>query len=140
MIRVTGGQASLPPQPNVLVWRGDDRLSSSIPPGKRRSTLCGYLAGGLVPRFQRSNAQIPGYQARTFPAARQRIAYPVQALGGSGKAFGCFLSFPGRAYTGRMVDKTYLVCFKPPSLALQHVDASRFEIHGEHLVFVDSLP
>jgi hypothetical protein len=45
---------------------------------------------------------------------------------------------PGRAYTGRMVDKTYLVCLKPPSLALQHVDASRFEIHGEHLVFVDS--
>jgi hypothetical protein len=44
---------------------------------------------------------------------------------------------PGRAYTGRMVDKTYLVCLKPPSLALQHVDASRFEIHGEHLVFVD---
>jgi hypothetical protein len=37
-----------------------------------------------------------------------------------------------------MVDKTYLVCLKPPSLALQHVDASRFEIHGEHLVFVDS--
>jgi hypothetical protein len=25
-----------------------------------------------------------------------------------------------------------------PGLALQHVDASRFEIHGEHLVFVDS--
>jgi hypothetical protein len=95
VIRVTGGQASLPPQPNVLVWRGDDRLSSSSPPGKRRSTLCGYLAGCLVLRFQRSNGQIPGYQARTSPPPRQRIAYPVQALGGSGKAFGCFLSSQG---------------------------------------------
>ena len=136
MIRVTGGQASLPPQPNVLVWRGDGRLSSSIPPGKRRSTLCGYLAGCLVLRFQRSNGQIPGYQARIFPPARQRISYRFQGLGGFGKAFGCFLR--ARAYTGRMVDKTYLVCLKPPSLALQHVDAARFEIHGEHLVFVDS--
>lgn len=41
-------------------------------------------------------------------------------------------------YTDRMADKTYLVCLKPPSLALQHVAASRFEIRGEHLVFVDS--
>jgi hypothetical protein len=55
---------------------------SSILPGKRRSTLYGYLAGCLVLRFQRSNGQIPGYQARTFPPARQRIAYRVQALGG----------------------------------------------------------
>jgi hypothetical protein len=60
---------------------------SSILPGKRRSTLCGYLVGSLVLRFQRSNGQIPGYQVRTFPPARQRIAYRVQALGESGKAF-----------------------------------------------------
>jgi hypothetical protein len=57
--------------------------------------LCGYLAGCLVLRFQRSNGQIPGYQARTSPPARQRIAYRVQALGGSGKAFRCFLSSRG---------------------------------------------
>ena len=37
-----------------------------------------------------------------------------------------------------MADKTYLVCLKPPSEVLQRVAASRFEIHGEHLVFVDS--
>ena len=38
----------------------------------------------------------------------------------------------------RMVNKTYLVRLKPPSFALQRVAASRCEIHGEHLVFVDS--
>jgi hypothetical protein len=37
-----------------------------------------------------------------------------------------------------MAEKTYLVRLKPPSLALQHVSASRFEIQGEHLAFVDS--
>ena len=37
-----------------------------------------------------------------------------------------------------MTEKTYLVRLKAPSLALQQVTASRFEIHGEHLVFVDS--
>jgi hypothetical protein len=37
-----------------------------------------------------------------------------------------------------MADKTYLVRLKRPSLAFQHVAASRFEIHFEHLVFVDS--
>ena len=37
-----------------------------------------------------------------------------------------------------MTEKTYLVRLKAPSLALQHVAASRFEIHGEHLVFVNS--
>jgi hypothetical protein len=37
-----------------------------------------------------------------------------------------------------MADKTYLVRLKPPGLAVQHVTASRFEIHGEHLVFVNS--
>jgi hypothetical protein len=68
------------------------KARASIPPGKRCSTLCGYLAGGSVLRFQRSNVQIPGYQARTFLPPRQRIAYRVQALGGSGKAFGCFLN------------------------------------------------
>jgi hypothetical protein len=78
-----------------LSWLGRGKHLSSIPPGKRRSTLCGYLAGWLVLRFQRSNGQIPGYQARTSPPPRQRIAYPVQALGGSGKAFGCFLSSRG---------------------------------------------
>jgi hypothetical protein len=37
-----------------------------------------------------------------------------------------------------MPDKTFLGLLKPPSGAIQHVDASRFEIQGEHLVFVDS--
>ena len=72
--------------------RREHRHLSSIPPGKGRSTLCEYLAGCLVLRFQRSNGQIPGYQAPTFPPPRQRIAYRAQVRGGSGKAFGCFLS------------------------------------------------
>jgi hypothetical protein len=37
-----------------------------------------------------------------------------------------------------MADKTYLVRLKHPSEVLQRVAASRFEINGEHLVFVDS--
>ena len=37
-----------------------------------------------------------------------------------------------------MGDKTYLVRLKPPSLAIQHVTASSFQIRGEHLLFVDS--
>jgi hypothetical protein len=37
-----------------------------------------------------------------------------------------------------VTDRTCLVRPKLPSLAVQHVTASRFEIHGEHLVFVDS--
>jgi hypothetical protein len=37
-----------------------------------------------------------------------------------------------------MVNKTYLVCLNPPSEAVQHVTASRFEIHHGHLLFVDS--
>ena len=41
-------------------------------------------------------------------------------------------------YTHAMVSKTYIVRLKPPSLALQHVTASSFQIRGEHLVFVDS--
>ena len=38
-----------------------------------------------------------------------------------------------------MAEKTYLVRLRPPSLALQQVTASRFEIQDEHLVFVDAL-
>jgi hypothetical protein len=72
----------------------EHRHLSSILAGKRRSTLCGYLVGCLVLRFQRSNGQIPGYQARTFPPVRQRIACRVQALCGSGKAFCCSLDAP----------------------------------------------
>jgi hypothetical protein len=37
-----------------------------------------------------------------------------------------------------MPDKTFRVLLNPPSGAIQHVSASRFEIQGEHLVFVDS--
>jgi hypothetical protein len=37
-----------------------------------------------------------------------------------------------------MDEKTYLVCLKPPSLALQQVVAAKAEIYGEHLVFVHS--
>ena len=36
-----------------------------------------------------------------------------------------------------MAEKTYLVRLKPP-LSIQHVPASRFEIQGEHVVFVDA--
>ena len=64
-------------------------------PAKDAVRFVDIVAGGLVPRFQRSNGQILGYQARTFQPPRQRITYPVQALRGSGKAFGCFLSSRG---------------------------------------------
>jgi hypothetical protein len=37
-----------------------------------------------------------------------------------------------------MTDRTYLVRLKPPSRALQRIIATRFEIHDEHLVFLDS--
>jgi hypothetical protein len=37
-----------------------------------------------------------------------------------------------------MDEKTYLVCLKPPSLALQQVVAAKAEIYGDHLVFVHS--
>jgi hypothetical protein len=37
-----------------------------------------------------------------------------------------------------MPDKTYLVRIKAPNGALQQVIASRAEIHGEHLVFLNS--
>jgi len=92
---------------------------SSIPPGKRRSTLCGYLAGCLVLRFQRSNGQIPGYQAGTFPPPHQRIAYRVQVLGASGKAFGCSLSPWGGVILFRVWELLRAtavgVCFLSPS-------------------------
>jgi hypothetical protein len=38
----------------------------------------------------------------------------------------------------RMADKTYLVRFKPPEISTQPVVAERAEIHGEHLVFLNS--
>jgi hypothetical protein len=37
-----------------------------------------------------------------------------------------------------MPDKTYLVRIKSPSDALQHVRAAATEIHGDHLVFLNS--
>ena len=37
-----------------------------------------------------------------------------------------------------MVDKTYLVRFKPPENSTQPVVAANTEIHGEHLVFLNS--
>ena len=37
-----------------------------------------------------------------------------------------------------MAEKTYLVRLKPPSRALQQVTASRFEILGDYLIFVDA--
>jgi hypothetical protein len=36
------------------------------------------------------------------------------------------------------LDKTYLVRIKAPSFALQHVTAVSAEMHGEHLVFLNS--
>jgi hypothetical protein len=35
-----------------------------------------------------------------------------------------------------MDEKTYLVCLKPPSFALQQVVAAKVDIYGEHLIFV----
>jgi hypothetical protein len=35
-----------------------------------------------------------------------------------------------------MPDKTFVVYFKPPSHAIQHVTASRAKIHGKHLAFI----
>jgi hypothetical protein len=37
-----------------------------------------------------------------------------------------------------MLDRTFLVHLRPPSCAIQQVNAVRFEVHGEHLVFFDS--
>jgi hypothetical protein len=37
-----------------------------------------------------------------------------------------------------MLEKTYIVRFKPPELGIQQVTASTAEIHDEHLVFCDS--
>jgi hypothetical protein len=37
-----------------------------------------------------------------------------------------------------MPDKTFLVRMKAPNRAVQHVAASTFEIHDEHLIFCDS--
>jgi hypothetical protein len=37
-----------------------------------------------------------------------------------------------------MTDKTYLVRFKPREIGLQTVIAARAEIHGEHIVLLDT--
>ena len=37
-----------------------------------------------------------------------------------------------------MTDKTHLLRLKPPTLGIQQVLASRVEIHGEHLVLLNS--
>jgi hypothetical protein len=37
-----------------------------------------------------------------------------------------------------MSEKTYLLRFKPPELAMRTVIASTAEIHGEHLVLLNS--
>jgi hypothetical protein len=37
-----------------------------------------------------------------------------------------------------MAEQTYLVEFKPPSQAIQQVIAVTAEIHGDHLVFLNS--
>ena len=37
-----------------------------------------------------------------------------------------------------LADKTYIVKFKPPTLGIQQVIASKAEIHDEHIVFCDS--
>jgi hypothetical protein len=38
----------------------------------------------------------------------------------------------------RMADRTYLVRLKSPSQAVEQVVASKVQIRGDHLVFVDS--
>jgi hypothetical protein len=37
-----------------------------------------------------------------------------------------------------MIDKTFLILFKPPELSTQLVIAARAEIRGEHLVLLNS--
>jgi hypothetical protein len=37
-----------------------------------------------------------------------------------------------------MADKTHLLRLTPPTLGIQHVLASSVEIHGEHLVLLNS--
>lgn len=37
-----------------------------------------------------------------------------------------------------MTEKTFIVQFKRPLQTIQHVVAATAEIHGEHLVFLDS--
>jgi hypothetical protein len=37
-----------------------------------------------------------------------------------------------------MTDKTHLLRLKPPALGVQHVLASSVEVHGEHLVLLNS--
>ena len=37
-----------------------------------------------------------------------------------------------------MADQTYLVAFKPPSHAIQHVIAATVEVYGERLVFLNA--
>jgi hypothetical protein len=37
-----------------------------------------------------------------------------------------------------MVDKTYIVRLKQPEMSTQPMVAASFEVHGEHLVFLNS--
>jgi hypothetical protein len=45
---------------------------------------------------------------------------------------------PVRRTLSGMAEQTYLVEFKPPSQAIQQVIAVTAEIHGDHLVFLNS--
>jgi hypothetical protein len=44
----------------------------------------------------------------------------------------------GPSIVGETSEKTYIVMFKRPEINIQPVIAARAEIHGDHLVFLDS--
>lgn len=55
-----------------------------------------------------------------------------------GTLTGCpFLLGQSQAHTVGMSDKTFLVQYKAPETSNQIVVAARFELHGEHLVFLN---
>jgi hypothetical protein len=49
------------------------------------------------------------------------------------------MAFGRRAEQIEKTDRTYLVRFKPPELGFQVVTAANAEIHGEHLVLLNSM-
>ncbi len=50
----------------------------------------------------------------------------------------CTGDYAGNGMVSTMADKTYLVRLKPPQRDVCCVIAESFEIHGEHLVFLNS--
>jgi hypothetical protein len=44
--------------------------------------------------------------------------------------------YPACEATGRTMEKTFLITFRPPELGTRVIMADHAEVHGEHLVFV----